>query len=76
MKRPLLIAILSLTSSIDLNVPTISAFVLETKHSFVSLVTNLHRKKIVDSQYIEITNLNRLNRETIIGDVLSLDRII
>ena len=69
MKRPLLIAILSLTSSIDLNVPTISAFVLETKHSFVSLVTNLHRKKIVDSQYIEITNLNRLKRETIIGDV-------
>ena len=60
---------LSLTSSIDLNVPTRSALVVETKYSFVSLVTHLHGKKIVDSQYIEITNLNRLNRETIIGDV-------
>ena len=43
--------------------------VLETKYSFVSLVTHLHGKKIVDSQYIEITNLNRLNGETIIADV-------
>ena len=66
---PLLLAILSLTSSIDINVPTKGAFALETKDSFVSLVTHLHGKKIVDSQYIEITNLNRLNRETVIGDV-------
>ena len=69
MKRPLLLAILSLTSYIDISVPTKGAFVLETKDSFVSLVTHLHGKKIVDSQYIEITNLNRLKRETIIGDV-------
>ena len=69
MKRPLLIAILSLTASIDLNVPARSVLVLETKYSFVSLVTHLHGKKIVDSQYIEITNLNRLNGETVIADV-------
>ena len=69
LKRPLLIAILSLTSSIDINVPTGRALVLETKDSFVSLVTHLNGKKIVDSQYTEITNLNRLNRETIIMDV-------
>ena len=69
MKRPLLIAVLSLTSSIDLNLPTKGAFVLETIYSFVLLVTHLHGKKIVDSQYTEITNLNRLKGETIIADV-------
>ena len=69
MKRPLLIAILSLSASIDLNVPARSVLVLETKYSFVSLVTHLHGKKIKDSQNIEITNLNRLNGETVIADV-------
>ena len=37
--------ILTLTSPIDSNVPTRSALVLETKNSFVSLVTNLTELK-------------------------------
>ena len=44
-----LIAILKLTSPID-NVPTRSALVLETKHSFVSLASNLNDKNNVCQQ--------------------------
>lgn len=36
------IAILTLTSAIDFNVPTRSALILETKYSIVSLITNLN----------------------------------
>ena len=43
------IAILTLMSSIDKNVPTRRAFVLETKDSFVWLVTNLNNKNSVVS---------------------------
>ena len=51
-------------------VPTKGAFLFsKQKDSFVSLVTHLHGKKIVHWQYIEITNLNRLNGETVIADV-------
>ena len=39
------IAILTLTSPIDINVPTTSALILITKDYFVLLVTNLNNKK-------------------------------
>ena len=41
------IAILTLTSPTDINLPTTSALVLVTKDSFVSLVTNLNKKSNV-----------------------------
>ena len=43
------IAILTLTSAIDINVPTTSALVLETKDSFVSLVTKTMSVNSYDS---------------------------
>ena len=43
------IAILTLTSAIDINVPTTSALVLETKDSFVSLVTKAMSVNSYDS---------------------------
>ena len=39
-----------LSSPIDINVPTRSALVLETKDAFVSLVPNLNNKKNVREQ--------------------------
>ena len=44
------IAILTLTSPTDINLPTTSALVLVTKDSFVSLVTNLNNKNNVCEQ--------------------------
>ena len=44
------IAILTLTSPTDINLPTRSALVLVTKDFFVSLVTNLNNKNNVCEQ--------------------------
>ena len=45
------IAILTLTSPVDINAPTREALVLVTKDSFVSLVTNLNKKNKVCKQW-------------------------
>ena len=45
---------LTLTSPIDINVPTRSALVLVTKDSFVPLVTNLNNKDKVCKQSISL----------------------
>ena len=58
------IAILTLTSPIDINAPTRDALVLVAKDSFVSLVTNLNKKTMFPNSDVSYYNTGWLIEPT------------
>ena len=77
LKQASSIAILTLTSSIDMNVSTRSALVLVTKDSFVSLVANLTTKNNVCKQWcllLQEVNLFHRNRVKTFDITLAFSR--
>ena len=77
LKQASSIAILTLTSSIDMNMSTRSALVLVTKDSFVSLVANLTTKNNVCKQWcllLQEVNLFHRNRVKTFDITLAFSR--